>query len=114
MGLGGSRNSGASAGASAADVHAAWVRATAEDSEDAGIDCGSDSDVLRSEHSVSGVAKTEDLDDASMHHNSSNQDSFSSLVERTSAAEASIGERAREIVDSNATSPSLSPRRDPH
>jgi len=110
LGLGGSRSGAASAGASA-DGQAAWVRATVDDSEDAGIDCGSDSDVLRSEHSVSGLVKTEELD-ASIYHNSSNQDSFSSFVERTSAADVSIGERVEENVDSTATSPSESPRRE--
>ena len=112
LGLGGCKSSSVNAGVVAADDHVSWVRAAADDSEDAGIDCGSDSDFLRSEHSVSGAVKTEDLD-ASMHQNSSNQDSFSSLVERTSAADGSIAERVQENVGSSATSPSLSPRRDP-
>ena len=105
LGLGSNRTSGAGV----ADGQAAWVRAT-EDSEDAGIDCGSDSDVLKSEHSVSGNVKAED--DASMQQNSSNHDSFNSLVEKNTENDVVVVVAgAKEgTADSDATSPSLSPQ----
>jgi len=115
LGLGGSRTSGA--GVAESHSHTtAWVRSTTtaaadhdDDSEDAGIDCGSDSDVLRSEHSVSGLLKTED--DASMRQNSSNQDSVSSLVEGQTRGNREMREEQR--IDSNATSTDDSPQRLP-
>ena len=103
LGLGSNRTSGAGV----ADGHGAWVRATEEDSEDAGIDCGSDSDVLKSEHSVSGNVKAED--DASMQQNSSNHDSFNSLVEKNTESDVIAGAKEG-TADSDATSPSLSPK----
>ena len=98
LGLGGTRSPAVGIGAGATSISGAggsatsWVRAAknVEESEDAGIDCETDSDVhLKSEEhsiSVSGIVdivdkqqrdryvENDDDDDASMHQNSSNLD----------------------------------------